>query len=385
MSSQILSSTILHYIHLGLEIPSAIQKVLFPSPALSVAQFLQFPLPPCSLTPVSYQPSAFFSCHAPTVEDVSLISKIPVPSVEMVKELHLVCKTTRTSGYPSVVCPHAPLGSNKYFPLWIITYWTEVINLRMTREPWVHAEATLRKRKKGGRHLNALIDKTYLALSTLQWSGDIQGFNEPAPMNQLAKYATHQWLSDIYENQMLDILQQKLLLNPATLAIEVGNLVFMHYIERGYGERDSGQYAKSKYFAQAHRVGELLSSRTRKSVLLLKNIDNKHWVALGLDFEESCIRYGDSLGGEAPPGVMRAVEWWTHYHGGRNFTHGKLDITAQLDSFSCGLLAYNALAHHANPERFPLISASAVDDGRLDILLTVIRQHSDHVVSYLSN
>jgi hypothetical protein len=328
----------------------------------------------------------FFSHHPPTVEDVGLISKIPVPSVETVKELQQACKDSDAhmlGHHVSVLCPHASLGSDERAPLWIIAYWTEVINLRATREPWVRAEVALRKRKKGDKETTTLIDETYLALSTLRWSGDIQGFDNMRPMNQLAKYATHQWLSDVHEDQMLDLLRQTLLLNPATHAIEVGNLDFMFYVERGYEQRDSG-YAKMKYFARTRHLGELLSSGTRKSILLLKNLNNKHWVGLDLNFEESCIWYGDSLGEEAPPEVMRTVEWWTHYHSGRKFAYGKLDITAQLDGFSCGLLAYNALAHRANPGQYPLIPASAVDDARLEILLAVIKRHSDNNVSYLS-
>ena len=156
----------------------------------------------------------------------------------------------------------------------------------------------------------------------------------------------------------------------------------MTWIERAYKERDSAQYAESQYFAQARRLGEALSAGTRKSVLMLKNLNNEHWVALDLNFKDSCIWYGDSFGEEPPPELMCAVEWWTHHHTGRDFTQAKLPITTQNDGFSCGLLAYNALAHRANPKKYPLIDAAKVDDARLEILLAVIGQHSDNVVSY---
>jgi hypothetical protein len=128
---------------------------------------------------------------------------------------------------------------------------------------------------------------------------------------------------------------------------------------------------------------DVFHTKYRKSVLLLKNLNNEHWVALVLDFKNSCIRYGDSFDEDAPPKLMCAVEWWTYYHTGRHFTHAKLAITMQTDGFSCGLLAYNALAHNANPEKYPLINATAVDDVRLEILLAVTRQHSDNIVSIL--
>ena len=98
------------------------------------------------------------------------------------------------------------MASGKCVPLWIITYWTEVINLQAMREPWVHANTALQKRKKGHRDSSALIDETYLALSTLQWSGNIEGFDNEEPVNHLGRYATHQWLSDVHKNQMLNML-----------------------------------------------------------------------------------------------------------------------------------------------------------------------------------
>lgn len=114
---------------------------------------------------------------------------------------------------------------------------------------------------------------------------------------------------------------------------------------------------------------------------LIKNLGNKHWVAFNLNFKESCIRYGDSWGDEPPTELMCAVEWWTYHHTGRNFNRTKLTITTQKDTFSCGLLAHNALAHSANPTKYPLIDAANVDNERLKVLLAVIQRHSDQTVS----
>jgi hypothetical protein len=238
MSSHISTSNFLRYIHPALEIPPAIQKMLFPNPTLSVAQFLQFPLPPISPFSDGHLPAGFFSRHMPTVDDISLISKIPVPAAERVEELREACKSAASMGWTSMVCPHTAMASGMCVPLWIITYWTEVINLCITREPWVHAETALRKRKKSRKNSGALIDKTYLALSTLQWSGNIQGFDNTELMNHLARYATHQWLSDVHKNQMLDMLRQELLLDPTKQDIEVQSLTFMAWIESGYNRGD---------------------------------------------------------------------------------------------------------------------------------------------------
>ena len=80
---------------------------------------------------------------------------------------------------------------------------------------------------------------------------------------------------------------------------------------------------------------------------------------------------------------MCTVELWTHHHTRHGFSCEKLPITIQDDGFSCGLLDYNALTHWANPEKYPLIDATKVDDARLEILLGGIRQHLNNVVSIL--
>jgi hypothetical protein len=155
------------------------------------------------------------------------------------------------------------------------------------------------------------VDKTYLVLSNLPWFGNIQGFDNEEPISTLARYVTHKWLTDVHENQMLDLLRRHVLLNPATQTIEVENLAFMVFIERGYEARESGEYTVSNYFAHAQGLGEALSSGAWESVLLMKNLANKHWVAFDLNFKDNCIRFGDSFGGEPPVELMSAVEWWT--------------------------------------------------------------------------
>jgi hypothetical protein len=135
MSSQALLGKFLHYLHPALEIPPNLQKVRFSNPALSITQFQQFPLPPISPFSAGHLSMTFFSQHAPTVDDIGLISKIPVPTAKTLEELHQACKTATLLGSRSVVCPHTALAIGKHAPLWIITYWTEVINLHALHKP----------------------------------------------------------------------------------------------------------------------------------------------------------------------------------------------------------------------------------------------------------
>ncbi|KAG1866765.1 hypothetical protein F4604DRAFT_1501271, partial [Suillus subluteus] len=111
------------------------------------------------------------------------------------------------------------------------------------------------------------------------------------------------------------------------------------------------------------------------SVGFVTNINGNHWVATVIDFASSQILYGDSLGSCPDKAFINVLQWWSNHHTGHHFTVGSLEIVHQVDSFSCGLLSVNALAHFFLPSEYPLMDMKKVDDERLKILLEVGRQH----------
>jgi hypothetical protein len=78
--------------------------------------------------------------------------------------------------------------------------------------------------------------------------------------------------------------------------------------------------------------------------------------------------------------MMKAIEWWTNFHTGCQFSRGSLKITNQEDGYSCGLLALNAIAHRANPKTYLLIDQTDVENERLRVL-KVIACHTARKVS----
>lgn len=70
--------------------------------------------------------------------------------------------------------------------------------------------------------------------------------------------------------------------------------------------------------------------------------------------------------------IKVALNWWLYFHMGQTFTYTKLPTTRQRDSHSCGILAWNALAHYFFPKRYPLLDASHMQDARLHMLLKIL-------------
>ncbi|KAG2157538.1 hypothetical protein DEU56DRAFT_720332, partial [Suillus clintonianus] len=156
------------------------------------------------------------------------------------------------------------------------------------------------------------------------------------------------------------------------------------FLQKAYKTCQTKKYEEDKYFIRACEIGQALSSGLRRQVAFLVNVNNNHWVAIILDFEHDLILLGNSLDQNKHCDIVKDIlEWWTKHHSGRQFMVQPLAITCQQDIFSCGLLSFNALAHHLLPNSYPLIDAVHVANGRLEIMLEVIKQHLDQVCTHL--
>ncbi|KAG1768439.1 hypothetical protein EV702DRAFT_1203278 [Suillus placidus] len=205
-------------------------------------------------------------------------------------------------------------------------------------------------------------------------SGTLNGFAVVEPVVKLAVYATDDWLFDVHENQMLDLLRRRIQRQPQSQKIEIENIYFYGFLKKAYEIHSSGEH-EGRYFAHARETGDAMALGLGSCIGFLVNINENHWVAVVIDFESSTIFYGDSIYTKLPTGFLAVLHWWTHHHTGQHFEEKSLIITHRKDSFSCGLLSFNALAHHVLPSEYPLIMALQVRIGRLNVMLDVIDRH----------
>ena len=297
------------YIHPLFEIPADAQRRILPDETLSILEFLQFLLPNISGAAPQQRASAFWSHHEPNVRGIEEIRKILLPPAETLAELVKAGKTAVSSSTKSIRCPHMPSGSGRNLPMWIITYWAEVLELRRTyRKAWVKAEEFLRRGKKlwksssSGETMDKVMQEAYDVLSYLPWSGNICGFDDDEPLHTLATYASRAWLSTLHENQMLDLLRRDLLLTQSN--IEIGNMAFFTTLRKAYDCRDTGEYDESNHFARTRSIAQALETGQRDGFGTMVHINGDHWVAIALDFKYSLIWYGDSFGKAAVEEVI---------------------------------------------------------------------------------
>lgn len=266
----------------------------------------------------------------------------------------------------------------------MLTYWSEVISLRIKRKPWTSAEADLNKKRKvwakskDDSPIAQLVDEVYTALDTIQWSGPIQGFDNPEPLVLLSRYlSTSSWFSDVEQNQMLNLLRQDLLYNPEGKKMELQGLDFFQKLSEGFQAKET--YGEGRAFARARGIGHALATGSCDAIGMMINLDDEHWVSLVCDFRNETILYGDSLKRSMPNGVKEVIDWWTFNHTGKEFTHLDLDVPKQTNFHSCGLMAFYSLAVFLLPNTYHMIDPKNVDSECLKILLRVINRHQDYV------
>lgn len=368
-----------------LSIPTEIRAIVLPSPTLDILSFVDFSLPPLA---TSNPPKAAFSLASSSVHDPSTIRKLPVPSQETVRALYRDRMEAIGQGLAASLryTPQTQSASSLHLPLWVVTLWDEVLRLRAPDGPytrWKKAETALRGRrkiwntKKSSASYSA-VETTYTMLTTLTWSGFVHGFDNLEPIESLATYATRDWLSDVHENQMLDLLRMAVTRRADGQRFEVENAAFWKFLTHAYDKRELGTYLTDRYFVRPRGLGEALARGDRDIVVMIVNLSNVHWIAVAVDFREKSILYGDSLGGKRNAQVLAVLEWWTAAHsGGEPFKCEALQITRQPDFHSCGLASWNAVAHLLLPDRYPLLDPTDLDTARLHVMHDVLQQHMD--------
>ena len=127
-------------------IPASYRQTLFPSPTVSICEFLEFPFPPQARSKPAE--SQYWSSHTPVAFDIENLKCLSIPCRAQLQHIKEQVYHDHSRGQAaSIEYSHLPtsLGLG-LFPLWVITFWIEVSHLcQYVKEPWQHAELWLTK------------------------------------------------------------------------------------------------------------------------------------------------------------------------------------------------------------------------------------------------
>jgi hypothetical protein len=360
-------------------IPRAIRAKVLPSPGISVQDVLAFTLPNQVIAVSNISPAGYFSRNVPDAASeasVARLRRLPVPHTFVVKKLVDLQHQAWLDGFQSVRYVHLSDAVTTHFPLWLVSFWDAVVDLRKnvyapwsTAREWLNAE--IRQNRSVERH--ELAGDAKVLLAALPWDSEV--------VKDMWRYLGTQWTTSSQQNNMLDDLSDRIAAQPHLAAtMTVKNLAFSAKILEAAAGKHTGTYQSAKTFAWLRTIGDNIAVG-KQQILTQHHLgkDNRHWVGLVVDGEHETIHYGDSFGSNMPSDVREAYQWWLAQHSKSTFALRTLAIAVQDDNSSCGFLATNSLEHFAFPDTVPLLPCSEIQIKRLRTFILVAQQMLDQV------
>jgi hypothetical protein len=359
-------------------IPAKLRTELLPPNTLSLKALTDFALPlqaqQCQSTKAHSIPN-FFSQNAPleqTSSSLSILRHLTTADVTTIQQLVNHGQQAWLDSFRSIHFAHLSdsLTSSEnisYFPLWVITYWQNVVDVKQTRSHWIKScdwITTQIKQKKSAERQH-LAEMANILLLSLPWGvakppGSSAGND---PIHMLWRYLGPNWLTCSEQNDLLKLLREEIFRMPAVcFKFSVQNTYFTTLLLDAFNSRAS-DYDSNKRFSWIRELGDGLS--TEGSVILTivhlgEITNNPHWVPLVI--EKDAISYGDSFKMEMPEKLKSACVWWLQCHVPFSQPVIKdLSITVQTDGHSCGILTDNALHHFVSPVDNPFVGAAPSD------------------------
>jgi hypothetical protein len=341
------------------EIPSNLKDGMLPADTLTAGDLLQYQLPIALPTlPASMESNTFFSTQSPNTHLLKAL-ELPTPPKRFINSL---CNALiRAIQYPeaipinSVLIPYTPLGEGLRFDRFIITYWMDIGNVRVSKQKWAEAFSTIDARVKNlrlGERSRDLAQKASTMLTSLPWKGTLCGFTIQSPIHHLADLPTNKWLSSDHEDMMLDLLDRDMTLSSGTSMCLVQSNTAMFFPKMRAAFKDPTAYiGGEKSYAWLARIGDELASGKKETLATIVNVHRNHWVAIGIDVPTMTIWYGDPMGERIDGELEETLQWWVKIHFHADFMVKTMRTPEQRDGHSCGVLAYVALRNFVLPEQ----------------------------------
>ena len=114
-----------------------------------------------------------------------------MPTSTVTKELVKIGHQAWLDGFKSVKYVHIGDGVTTHFPLWLISFWSEVHGLRTTvRDPWVKAKAwlTVELKQKKVLKRRTYAEDVNILLAQLPWGVKKCGVSDTEPIHTMWRY-----------------------------------------------------------------------------------------------------------------------------------------------------------------------------------------------------
>ncbi|KAJ7176665.1 hypothetical protein C8R46DRAFT_889360 [Mycena filopes] len=315
----------------------------FPSKTLPISQLLLFSLPPVARND-NWEHT--YSTDEPTRNIEESLAFLAVPSRPALQQMVNNFGQAWLDGNKSI---RTLLNPEIAYPLWVLTYWGEMLEVAEAKGKWLRAERWLHKTGKTGEtHEEAALKLQVRGIwSVVGWHGALAGFGS-LPLVDLATLFSDDYLSSRLVDAMLALLSLRArIAGDETLIIGTTFAEFIRLRPPIIDGVPAGPIVASaggqKYL---QKYGSWFQSNGHKRLYNVLYREPNHWTTSVVNFEEKHIRYGDGLKWKRPETYFTGLQSWIQdYHGQEFHVSDDLVCARQTDGFNCPIIAVNAIAH----------------------------------------
>ncbi|KAG0694658.1 hypothetical protein DFH29DRAFT_755847, partial [Suillus ampliporus] len=312
-----------------------------PSRDLSVHDFLQLSLPAPSSTIVSVKVNCWFS-HDPPDIDLSYLKTRPIPSECVLAEINSAISQAWLDGAQSLADPRYNDGRDR-LPLWALTWWREFATTVRHQTAWRKCEEWLTKESKTAEAVILMMEARNL-LAVLPWRADAGWRSSTLELTHLLGT---DWISDELEDMMMAHLGRRARARFLHAWILIGSALLGQAVMGATSTHDKS----SVKIPLLKRYHTQIVSLNYQKLFFPVHVQGNHWIAAGVDFDTKTISIGDSLKGKIPYPLdfVHRLQQWLRDAFGDPFTVDNvgLEHAMQNDTFSCGIVMANTIAHGA--------------------------------------
>ncbi|KAH7906400.1 hypothetical protein BJ138DRAFT_1016289 [Hygrophoropsis aurantiaca] len=343
-----------------------------PNENLSVLALLQAPLPLQPSVLVQEHAEKCFSMLEPN-EDVTCLLTRKIPPGDWIHKLDKALGQAWFDGKISLV--DFRYGKESRLPLWTIAYWKEMSIILKKRKIWQSAHQWLSQTSQNRRTpCLAESDSALERMGEMRWGATLRGVARGLGIETLAPLLSEQWLDDDIINMAMNHLNTRTHLHRN---ISKTTIIAPLQFSANLISADRYPQAQAVALPYMHHYTEIFKSGQRTILYFPAHVNNNHWIALCVDFDQKTLRYGQS------------VQTWLKKQFGSSFQDegDTLEHGVQKDQFSCGICVVNAIAHcvfgdelFTHAKRFALriaLFAELVDSQVIGVMIRTENCRSD--------
>lgn len=381
-------------------IPEDYKMLLLPADTATLREILDFTIPPISehrlITPDVPSSLSNFPAYFDPTSARTVLLKTLLPSMQ---ELNIIARHS-VSALTSANRSQSFVINEVRYPFWTVTWWYRMHRLLPAKNRLISAMKWLSEKHTSTHHGTSTdFVRARRILENLQWTSTLPKSMAGTSVLLLTTFCGDKWLTDEHMLQLSVLLRPHLTAQSDGKTLALTPYFFKTMRSIFLDQLDDEAYQNLGKRGGILNVGEKLRSGqcnkiafsinlaiTDKGTFIPdKHIRGNHWVSVVVDVEQRKIKYGDSFYDPSPPQLLETIRWWLKHHRREDFGDDILPCTRQRDTFSCGILSFNAIANELLPATHPLVEASHCADERARALIAIAEYMNTEVSIHTKN